>query len=751
MSENYMEQYGAQLVDAGYRIIPIMPGTKRPGRYDNGKWGELARWTEVTAQQVHIDIWSRWPGVGIGILTGEVVAVDIDILDENVAIEIGNVFQDALGKTDLIRIGKSPKALYLYRTAEPFQKISLHPIEVLGQGQQFVSYAIHPDTGKPYTWPFSAPHETPVDKLPLVTREQVLAAAEAAYKALPPALRKKTLGGTVQVVVPDKDARSSHDGLVGTYQAVEDALRYVPNPDLSWDDWNRIGMAIYCATEAKGFHIFDQWSRSSGKYNQLETSGRWDHYSKSPPTKIGAGSLYFHAQQNGWVPPPSVSLNPSKAKAVQIDYASLKEPKRYPKSTRENFPHEWFSSSSLVGRVTRWINATAQNPQPTFALMNTLCMFGALFGRRYAMAHINTRCNLFAIAVAKPGAGKDHSRQRVKELLMACGLNNLICGDRFSSGVAILRTLYDFPSRISHLDEMGLYLQSLTARNAASHQRDIIKTLLEVYSSSSGIYHGQEYADSKERQRFDISQPNFNFFGTTTPRTLIPALNFDMVDNGTMSRILLVPPFEDYPNSQIPENIPPPDDIVKDILDSYSVIPAGVGNLANMPNIPNSVVVPLTVDWEDDAFQEYSKTKDWQIQQSRSDDALWVRFSEIVLKIAMIEAIARDPIAPVVTKDIFKISHDLAQWSFQYTADLLTREVAENEIEAAHKKIVNLVRKAGSDGMNGTQLAKACQGMKARDRNEILQTLVEAGDLTEEVIKNPGSGRERRVYRVRGK
>ena len=402
-----------------------------------------------------------------------------------------------------------------------------------------------------------------------------------------------------------------------------------------------------------------------------------------------------------------------------------------------------------MGRVTRWINATAQQPQPTFALMNTLCMFGALFGRRYAMSQINTRCNLFSIAVAKPGAGKDHSRQRIKELLIKTGLNQVICGDRFSSGVAILRTLFDYPSRISHLDEMGLYLQSLTARNAASHQRDIIKTLLEVYSSSSGIYHGQEYADSRDRQRYDINQPNFNFFGTTTPRTLIPALNHDMVDNGTLSRILLVPPFEEYPNAQLPELQPPPEDIVKDILDSVSVIPHGAGNLTNIPTLPNSVVAPVIVDWEGTAFEMYSQTKDWQLQQSRGDDALWVRFSEIVLKIAMIEAIARDPCAPVVTGEIFQMSHDLAKWSFCYTADLLYREVAENDIEAAHKKILNLIRNSGAEGMNGTQLAKACQGMKARDRNEILQTLVESGDILEEVVKNPGAGRERRIYRVR--
>jgi hypothetical protein len=39
--------------------------------------------------------------------------------------------------------------------------------------------------------------------------------------------------------------------------------------------------------------------------------------------------------------------------------------------------------------------------------------------------------------------------------------------------------------------------------------------------------------------------------------------------------------------------------------------------------------------------------------------------------------------------------------------------------------------------------------MKARDRNEILQTLGESGDILEEVGKNPGAGRERRIYRTR--
>ena len=745
MSENFMQQYGAKLVDAGYRIVPIMPGTKRPGRFNESQWGELGRWTEISAQSFHVDIWSKWPGCGIGILTGEVIAIDIDILDEDVAVKVGEVFQEKLGKTDFIRIGKSPKALYLYRTDKPFSKISLHPIEVLGTGQQFVAYANHPDTSKPYRWPFLLPHENPITALPLVTREQVLEAAEAAYQTLPPNLRQRKLGGNVSTHVPE--TKPSDSGLVGTISAVEDALKFVPNPDLSWDDWNRIGMAIYCATEGTGRHVFEDWSRLSKKYDANQTALRWDHYNKSPPSKIGAGTLYFFAQQNGWVPPPHIDLNP--VKAVRVDLTGLVTPKRAPKSTKSNFPHEWFDSPSIVGRTTRWIVETSQLPQPTFALANTLVMCGALFGRRYSMAHMNTRCNIFAIAVAKPGAGKDHSRQRIKELMNAAGLNQLICGDRFSSGVAILRTLFDYPSRISHLDEMGLYLQSLTAKNAASHQRDIIKTLLEVYSSSSGIYHGQEYADSINRVRFDINQPNFNFYGTTTPRTLIPALNFDMVDNGTLSRILLIPPFEEYPDLQIPKDIPVPQDLIDDIRDAYSIVPAGQGNLTNLPTIPNSAVQPITVNWEDAAFEEYKAIRDWQLKQCRGDEALWVRYSELALKVAMIEAIARDPRTPVMTLEIFKMGNEFVRWSFNYASDLLQREVSENEIQAQHKKILNFILRQGEAGASSTQLAKYCQGMKARDRNEILTTLMESGDITEEVIAPPAGGRHRKVYKLR--
>jgi putative DNA primase/helicase len=83
-------------------------------------------------------------------------------------------------------------------------------------------------------------------------------------------------------------------------QRVAAAMRVIPNPDLGWDQWNKFGMAIYAATGGsdEGFEIFDEWSRkSSAKYNEAETVAKWDGLHRSPPTRIGAGTIFWEANR----------------------------------------------------------------------------------------------------------------------------------------------------------------------------------------------------------------------------------------------------------------------------------------------------------------------------------------------------------------------------------------------------------------------------------------------------------------------
>ena len=60
-----MERFGARLVANGYPILPIMPGTKKPGRFRNGEWSDYPEWTrhaERPTSEHELDIWRTLAG-----------------------------------------------------------------------------------------------------------------------------------------------------------------------------------------------------------------------------------------------------------------------------------------------------------------------------------------------------------------------------------------------------------------------------------------------------------------------------------------------------------------------------------------------------------------------------------------------------------------------------------------------------------------------------------------------------------------
>jgi RepB DNA-primase N-terminal domain/Primase C terminal 2 (PriCT-2) len=77
------------------------------------------------------------------------------------------------------------------------------------------------------------------------------------------------------------------------------ALAFVPNADVDWGEWRDIGYAIYGATSgsAAGLDMFVAWSKRSGKYDERGTLRAWDGFERSPPDRIGAGTIIYKAKQ----------------------------------------------------------------------------------------------------------------------------------------------------------------------------------------------------------------------------------------------------------------------------------------------------------------------------------------------------------------------------------------------------------------------------------------------------------------------
>lgn len=769
MGVNYMQAYGRMINNFGYHVIPIRPGTKKPGTYYDGRgvgWTEMTGWTsfcDTPATDGELDRWSTFPDCGIGVACGNVVAIDIDILDHDAADDVEVIIRQHLGNTPLKRIGKAPKCLLVYRTSEPFSKMRRGPIEALCRGQQFVAYSIHPDTGSEYSWPEDNLFDTPMGLLPVVTQEQVAAALEAAHAALPPELQaQKRLEVVYDGTMPPTEAGEL--GLTAHGDAILSALAYIQNPDLHWDDWNRIGMALFAASggEAWAGEAFHEFSKGSAKYDPRETEARWLSYSRSRPVRIGAGTLFKLAEDAGWAPPADLDFHQGYVDTSDIegDISRLlsapclqvveAEPDPEPEITEVStlkipdgsFPYAaWFEDNrSMVGRVARWVVDTAQYPHPELALANTLAMFGTIFGRNYRMEKYSTRTNIFIIGVAPSGSGKDHSRKKIKDLMTRVGMSQMVGGDNFASGSAIESMLRQYPSRLNMIDEVGHFLQGIVDPKASPHHRDIGKRMLELYSASSSTYNGTQYADPKARPSSDIVNPIWCMYGSTTMETLRPALKSSAQHDGTLPRMIFFDADKmPDPNFENDYEMPLPDEVLSFLSAIRGNIPSS-GDIAGA-NISDFVPDVTVVKWSDDAFEMYKEMVIWRGKMVTRHGVVWTRIAENTIKLAMIDSIVRDPGNPILRPKSLQKAFDLVFWSTRFLERAIKDESAENEQEAVVKRVFKVIKGAGNSGISAGDLSRATQFLKRKDRNEIIEGLKESGQLREDKLQPKGGGR----------
>jgi RecA-family ATPase len=204
----------------GYRPLAVWnPGERvndkgeplnSPGKQPRGRWREDASRDPPEAASVYPDP----RALNTGLLCGDVVAFDVDVLDQGLADQIVGLIERQLGTSPLVRIGRAPKILLVYRPEQRFAKVQTPElffgdgakakVELLADGQQFVADGVHPDTGESYAWTDGSPAEVPLAKLPVVIEqaartiiaeaEQLLRAAGGREKEKPRTERRKPNG-----------------------------------------------------------------------------------------------------------------------------------------------------------------------------------------------------------------------------------------------------------------------------------------------------------------------------------------------------------------------------------------------------------------------------------------------------------------------------------------------------------------------------------------------------------------------------
>ncbi len=747
---SFMADYGERLVDNGYSVIPIIPGTKVPGRFTSGEWSPYPDWArhcDRPTKPFEVDIWRRWPGCGVGIATGAVVGIDIDILDGALAIQIAELATSMLGDTPCLRIGRAPKRLLVYRAATPFAGRKRHPLELLARGQQFVAYAVHPDTGRPYEWPEDSLVELPVSRLPVVDEASCAAFLDAAWQLVPDEVRVNS----ILADAPTSTWRGPSDPK-GTRDAIAAALAWLPNDDLPGNEWITVGAALKAAIGEEGRDLWLDWSRQSGKSGQ---SGRSDtperRWASLRPHSVGAGKIYWLAEQRGWVPDPALTLNgtaaeqaaqPNPAAGLLAKVAVAPPPKPY------RVPPELLQVDGTLKLFLDYATASAVSPQPFLSLGAAICLVGAIAGRRYRTP-TDLRSNVYAIGIADSGGGKDHARRCAKRAIYAAGLDRYLGGEDLASSAGLLTSLQRHPARLFQVDEFGQFLKLVLGPRAPAHKSAIWSELTKLYTSAAEPYIGAEYADQKARPRVTIEQPCACIWGVTVPGPLWTALEGGALADGSIARFLVFLTDDDYPErNETPAPMEPPPALVSALQGIARGVPGHShgGNIADAmeSSAPiHAYTVPLTAD-ADVAMASVRREATALLRSHRGTyaTALFGRYAENTGKLAMLAAISRDPATPVTQpQDVTWASH-LVEHCIATLLREAERRVSDNDTEAKHKRLLAIIRDGGRQSRS--DITRRSQFLSRREREEIVASLIEAGLVVMEV--EPGTTRPTAYY-----
>lgn len=248
------------LLLAGFPVLPVPFGTKSIIIRNWQKYTDPARTLRLFDK-----IFPESNEFNVGIICGQVLGIDIDILDKSIVDEISKLIFGYFGPLPQ-RTGRAPKTLFVVKTdsiiTKKEAKSTIGKVEILATGQQFIGFGQHPD-GFEYVW--NQPLPRTIRNLVTVTEEELdslLAEIKAIYKTNGINVKDTTRKTDTPVNTPNLDKA--------------EALSLLSKIDASdYDVWLRVGMALKHELGDEGFKHWVEWSSTAKNFSEKACTKRW--------------------------------------------------------------------------------------------------------------------------------------------------------------------------------------------------------------------------------------------------------------------------------------------------------------------------------------------------------------------------------------------------------------------------------------------------------------------------------------------
>ena len=390
-------------------------------------------------------------------------------------------------------------------------------------------------------------------------------------------------------------------------------------------------------------------------------------------------------------------------------------------------PEELLSVPGFINDLMNYTLRTAYYPNRALAFAGALAMLAHLTGRRFKDQR-GSRFNIYLLALAKSGVGKEHPRGTNIDLATQMAFISEL-GDTFASGEGLEDSMCQSPSMLDQVDEIDYLFNTVKLKDSRAEQ--INSMLLKLYSESKTTHIMRKKAIQRGAPPVGtaIVQPHLTMFGTATPKFFYQSLTERTMENGLLARCIVLeagergkagePHEEDFPESVI--------NTVRNLI-----------RLGHENNLTGEFPRPLVLQENPDATNRIREIlgyadEEYRKASERGDDsanALWARAGEKVLKLAAIYAISENAVEPVITIDG-------VNWAWRFIEHMTRRMlfmasmfVADTDFDAQAMKVIRLVRQKRGRISHGKLLRNSHLDKDAFKR--VVETLIESGTLRKE-------------------
>lgn len=387
-----------------------------------------------------------------------------------------------------------------------------------------------------------------------------------------------------------------------------------------------------------------------------------------------------------------------------VDLSGILKPNRIEKQEKEAplfpnpgpVPDKLLSIPGFIDDVVKLSMQSAPYPNRVLSFTGALALLAFLVGRKVQDKRDN-RSNIYLIALADSGTGKDHPRKVNFNIAFRAGVAGAI-GDAFASGEGLEDALFMHPSMLFQADEFDCIFNTLKY-SKDNRAESINEKLLKFYGASNTIYPLRKKASAKKKdgtvhEIAHIVNPNLVLLGTAIPQYFYESLSRRVLENGLVARCIIVEAGK-RGEAGNPQPITPSDSLIR--AATYLANLDVNGNLTN--EYPKPLIITETPE-ATAALREVQLECDrrynfYEAQNEGAAKALWARAHEKVCKLAMLHGISGNVYNPLITDKSVRWAWKFIDHLTQRMLYMADRYVYENIFDEKCQRAIRKLQEHG--------------------------------------------------------